>query len=224
LNRRALEIIAVLTTLAAVAVIWLALHELPPRFDRRPHEALGWGIARQALSLLKPGAGLILITRDAQAYPQPAVDVQLASFTKAARDAHATIVAIKRLQLDPLRPAEVPPGDFFELIRRAPAGCVIVSLMGPPNLTAEQFEQLKDVKPKIVAFFPGTPPSSSDLDRWFKSRLLHVAIANRNMSLTSIPQANTREGWFNHWFQTYSATNMPQQSGLDVAPGFARFP
>ena len=88
-------------------------------------------------------------------------------------------MTVKPIQLDPLRPVEVPPGDFYETIRRAKPNHVIVSLLGPPVLEPEQRAKLGSVKPKIVAFCTGSLAEQVDLRELIRSGLVHAAIVNK---------------------------------------------
>ena len=171
--------IALLSAAAASATIFLSSCEFPPRVDRNLHATIGKALAKEALGLLGKGGQITLITRDTEAFPQPALDVLLASFRREVRRAHATIAATQLVQADPLRPVDVPPGDFFELIRRSPSENVIVSLLGPPLLTAEQRDKLGRVKPKVVAFCSGSLAEMIDLRQLFSAGLLHAAVISR---------------------------------------------
>src|SRR5688572_7068973 len=115
-NRRSTELIALLSAATASVTIFLSSCELAPRINRTLHAAIGKALAKEALSLLGRGGQITVITRDTEAFPQPAMDVLLASFRREVRRADATIAAIQLVQADPLRPVDVPPGDFFELI------------------------------------------------------------------------------------------------------------
>lgn len=205
-NHKAVGVAAVLTTVGALAVLYLSSHELPPDFDSRPHEAAGWGLAQQALRLVQPGGQITLITRDTADFRQPAVEVQLRSFTAALRQAHVKIAETRAIEVDPLRLVEVPSGDFLELIRKTPAGSVIVSLMGPPLLNDQEREQLGQVKPRIVAFCPGSLPAQIDLRTLFNQRLLDVAVVSRRDPAPSKPSG--RQEWFAARFLTVTVTNV----------------
>jgi len=181
-NSRAVEIVSGLTTLGALTVIILSTCEWPPSTNRRLHEAIGRAMAQQALSLSGNGGRITLIARDTVAFKQPAAGIQLDSFKKELRRGGGTIAATQLLQVDPLRPVEVPPGDFFELIRKAPPDSVIVSFMGPPLLTEEQRSQLGVIKPKVVAFCSGNLTDYLDLRTLFEQRLLHAAVVSRRSS------------------------------------------
>ena len=178
-NSRAAEIISVLTTLGSLAVIIFGTCEWPPSTNRRLHEAIGRTMAQQALRLLGKGGQIKVIARDTAAFKQPAADFQLQSFKKEVRRAGVAIAAMQLLQVDPLRPLQVPPGDFFELIRKAPSGSVIVSFMGPPLLSDEQRVELGGTKARIIAFCSGDLADHVDLRTLFDRQLLHAAVVSR---------------------------------------------
>src|SRR5439155_6655646 len=110
----------------------------------------------------------------------------LKTFQQEIRRAGDIKVGIQIVQLDPLRPVEVPPGDFYELIRRSTADRVIVSLLGPPVLTGEQWDALGRVKPKIIALCSGNLAETLDLRELFSAGLLHVALINRRASPVTV--------------------------------------
>ncbi len=174
-----IEILAVLAALAALAAILLVGRGLPPGVDRGLHTTVGAALAREALSLADKGGRITVITRDTAEFPQPALDVLLAGFQREIRRADGVLGDPLLIRTDPLRPVDVPPGDFFELLRRASPGQVVVSLLGPPVLTGEQRAQLGRIKPKVVAFCPGSLAEFLDLRQLFQSQLLHSAVVAR---------------------------------------------
>jgi hypothetical protein len=203
---------------ACAAIHYAAPGGLPPRFEANPHAASGWVLAQQALSLLEPGGQITLITRDTTSFKNPALDIQRDSFAKTIRKAHAAIASVQALELDPLRPVEVPAGDFFELIRTAPAGSVIVSFMGPPLLTDAQRSQLKVIKPRIVAFCPGSIPDQVDLRVLFNQGLLHAAVVSRRNAGPTIVKPRHQLEWFNASFLAVTATNLAVLSTGTIGP------
>ncbi len=178
-NRKATDIVSILVASAALVTMVLFSWDFRLPVDRGLHSEIGRALAKEALSLARPGAEMVVITRDTEAFPQPALDILLKSFQREiGRTGHITITT-QSLQLDPLRPVDVPPGDFYELIRRSNSERIIVSLLGPPALTEEQRATLGSVKPKIIAFCSGNLAESLDLQELFKAGLLHVALINR---------------------------------------------
>ncbi|HKS36819.1 MAG TPA: hypothetical protein VJW76_06495 [Verrucomicrobiae bacterium] len=178
-NRRSIDIISILVAGAALVTIALFSWDFRPPVDRGLHAEIGRALAKEALSLARPGAEITVITRDTEAFRQPALDILLKSFQQEIGRAGSIAVTTHALQLDPLRPVEVPPGDFYELIRRSPADRIIVSFLGPPALTEEQRGALGTVKPKIIALCSGNLAESLDLQELFKAGLLHAALVNR---------------------------------------------
>src|SRR6266498_576690 len=184
-NSKSTDIVSILAASAAFAAIFLSSWEFGPAVDRKLHSEIGRVLAKEALNLLRPGGQITVITRDTEAFPQPALDALLASFQQEVRRGGNFNVGTQTLQLDPLRPVEVPPGDFYELIRRSTAERIIVSFLGPPVLTQEQRGALGRVKPKIIAFCSGNMAETLDLSELFSAGLLHVALINRPPSPAS---------------------------------------
>ncbi len=140
---------------------------------------MGSALARQAAALLGPGGSITLLTRDTTSFPQPAFEIARAAFEREIQKSGAVLQPVRALEEDPLRPPQVPPGDFFELIRRVHPGDVIVSFLGPPLLLEEQRSELGPVKPKVVAFCPGDLPRQIDLRLLASHGLLHAAVLSR---------------------------------------------
>jgi hypothetical protein len=181
------DIVCILITGAAVVTMLLTSGRFGPPVDRRLHAEIGRTLAREALGLLRPGGQITIVTRDTEAFPQPALDILLKSFRREVRRVGDFPIVTKSLQLDPLRPVEVPPGDFYEVIRQSGDDRVIVSLLGPPALTREQRAALGRAKPKIIAFCSGNLAEALDLRELFNAGLLHVALVNRSTAPAAGP-------------------------------------
>ncbi len=181
-NRKSLDSVFVIVAMAALAAIFLSSSSFGPRLNRELHREIGRRLAKETLALLQPHGQIIVITRDTETFPQPALDLLLDSFRAEIRRAGAELKAIRPIQLDPLRPVEVPSGDFYEMLRRATAEQVIVSLLGPPVLSADQRAKLGPTKAKVLAFCAGNFADSVDLQNLFQAGLLHAAIVNRHAS------------------------------------------
>lgn len=179
-DNKVIQTVAVVVSISAVVAMMLtARGGLAPSLNPEPHRTAGAELARQALSLLKPGGQISVLTRDTAIFPNPATDVLLDSFQHELRKAHVSISGKQKLEVDPLRRLEVPSGDFQGWIHHANGGDVIVSFLGPPMLSAAQRLQLGDIKPAIVAFCPGNWPEQVDFRRLFGDGLLSAAIVTR---------------------------------------------
>lgn len=191
---------------SSVAIVFWVSDGFGPHLNPAPHEAVGHVLARQTLSLLKPGGRITVITRDTVAFQNPACDVQFAAFRKELAKGGAKIDSIQVIQIDPLRPAVVPAGDFFQCIKSSAKGAVIVSLLGPPVLTEAQMAQLGEVKPAIVAFCSGPVRAQVDLKALFAQGLLQAAVVSKHdIAITRSPAENEREAF--------------DQQFLEVTPG-----
>jgi hypothetical protein len=207
-DSKAIAVIAIIITLGSCALIYFTAHGgFGPGLNPRPHEAAGYVLAQQTLTLLKPGGQITVIARDTSAFKNPASDILLKSLRKTIQQGGGSIGSVQLLQVDPLRPVEVPGGDFFELIRKTPKGSVIVSLMGPPLLSETQRKQLGEVNPAIVAFCSGSLPEQVDLRTLFDEGLLHAAVVSRRTPAVASSARGDLRSWFDRWFVTVTAAN-----------------
>ncbi len=174
---------SILALLVAGAAIWRSLHDGPPSGPAAIHREVGRVLAEEAGKRIQPGGRIVVIYRDTESFPQPAFDVALKALLGGLKDAGLPAPITRAIQLDPLRPLQVPPGDFLELIRKAGVADVIVSLMGPPFLSDEQRATVGMVKPRIVAFWPGTIAEYANLKPLFEQHLLSAAIVHRPEAL-----------------------------------------
>jgi len=215
-DSKAIAVIAGIATLGSWALIYFTAHGgFGPGINPKPHEAAGYVLAQQALTLLKPGGQITVIARDTTAFKNPASDILLQSFRKTIRQGGGAIGSVQLLQVDPLRPVEVPGGDFFELIRKTPKGSVIVSLMGPPLVSETQRKQLGEINPSIVAFCSGSLAEQVDLRSLFDEGLLHAAVVGRKTPVTATSTPGDLRAWFDQWFVAATAGsigNIPLQT------------
>jgi hypothetical protein len=178
-----------------------------PGIDARPHQAVGEMIAEHALGRLQPGGHLMVINRDASTFKNPASDYQMAAFKSAIARRHGRIDRVLLLQADPIRPIEVPPGDFLEIIKKVGPGSVIVSFMGPPILSDAQRQQLPAGKPAIIAFCPGALPDNVDLNPLFEQGLVQEVVVSRRQPQTTAHGGDLRT-CFDAWFLAITPANL----------------
>lgn len=185
---RPLAILSVATLVACGVALWLTQVGPPPRVPVRLHAEIGRTLAREAVARLRPGGKVTLLARDTAAFPQPAMSAAVDAFLGELARAGVAEPDVQSLQVDPLRPAQVPSGDFAQFLRRAAKGDVVASLMGPPLLTEEQRSVLGEVRPSVVAFCAGYPPDDATLGQLAEQKLLHAAVLPK--PLASIPPVN----------------------------------
>jgi hypothetical protein len=210
-DNKVIQAVAVVVSVSAVAAMVLtARGGLGPSLNPEPHRTAGSELARQALSLLKPGGQIMVLTRDTATFPNPATDVLLDSFQRELRKSHVGISSEQKLEVDPLRRILVPSGDFQGWIHHANSGDVIVSFLGPPVLSAAQRLQLGEIKPAIVAFCPGNWPEQVDFRRLFGDGLLSAAIVTRYDQTPEARQPNRRPARFEQNFAVVTKANVDE--------------
>ena len=191
--------------LAAVAALFFFV-TLPAPADRKLHAQIGAALAEQASGLVRPGGKITVICRDTETFPQPAMDILLSSFKR--RISRNTTLATLPVQVDPLRPAAVPAGDFFELLRKSKPEDVVVSLLGPPVLSDEQRFVLGGIRPRIVALCAGPTASTIDLRRFFDADLLHAAVVSQSFTRTTSDTARIIPRDFASLYKTYRTNDL----------------
>lgn len=175
-GNRAIQVLAWAVIAGAIGLAYFSDHAWPARPDRRAHAAIGRALAQEVLTHLKPGAALLLITREAREFRHPEGTAMLQGFESTIAQAKASITARQVLEVDPLRALEVPPGDFYEVLRKAPPGGVVVSFLGPPQLTADQRARLGPLRCSVIAFCPGSIPQRSRLRALLETGLVTSAL------------------------------------------------
>lgn len=204
---------------ALLAIVFAAIFfiSVPPPVDRKLHSEIGKALASEASALLRPGGKVTVITRDTATFPQPALDVLITSFARSLKsDAKIGKLIV---QVDPLRPASVPPGDFFELLRKSKPNDVVVSLLGPPVLSDQQRFMLGGVQAKVVALCNGGMSGNFNLRSLSDAGLLHAAVVSRQFVAAKTDAQRQVPRDFANLYQIFSAKELAA-SPTSSAPAF----
>jgi len=177
--------LASLVLAGAAVSLGLTFYPWPPRLDAAPHEALGQAVAQETIRLLGSGGRILLICRDTRTFLNPAADAQVRSFTQSLEQAGVRVGSTNRVKLDPLRLVGVPPGDFFQILKRASDADVVVSFLGPAVLNDEQISKLGDKPARVIAVCTGNIPAQVNLKRLFEQKLLQAAVISRPARATT---------------------------------------
>jgi len=180
----------------------------PPKIDARPHLGIGQALAEEAAQLAGVGGRIIIVAPDVKVFRYPGAEVQLKAFRDALRQANLTVFATNWIRRDPLRVAAVEPGDFANLLRKYGEADVIVSLLGPPNLTAEQKAKLPPKRARVVALCSGDLPKQVPLQPLFDENLIQTAIISRSLPPASTPATDDPQKWFEHFYRVVTAKNL----------------
>jgi hypothetical protein len=209
MGRESIKTIVAVILIAGVGLYLVSfLDQTPPLPQPKAHEAIGQILGEQAAKRALPGSRIIVISRDTAVFPNPATQFQLRSFHEALKKANRSVAATNAMKLDPLRPVRVPPGDFFEVLRKQQDGDVVVSFLGPPTLSAAQKAQLGDKTVSVLAFCPGEAWTQAEIKSLFELGLLHVAIISRLDPPLVPPQSNDRQDWFRHYYRLLTVADM----------------
>jgi hypothetical protein len=200
-------VVSLLAIAAAGGILCFRYFKPPPRIEPQPHLAIGEALAAQVAKAVGPGGRITLISPDVVAFRHPGAEVQLKAFHQALRQAKLGVTATNWVKINPLNLRRVPPGDFADLLRKQSDGDVIVSLLAPPLLTAEQKARIGGKHPRVVAVCSGDYPLHFSLNSLFADNLLHAAIISRRAPGPA-PQSDNLSQSFNHFFQWITAQNL----------------
>lgn len=178
-NKQWIGATAFMVTLAALAWLYLSVYPRPPSPPLAPHRAVGELLGAQALQGLAPGARVFVLARDTSQFSVPVADAQLQGCLATLAKGGVKSPTLRRLRVDPLRIVGVPPGDFFELLKKNQPSDVIISFLGPPQISAEQLARLGDNRPRVLALCSGAMPQQVNLKALFDEKLLHAAAIHR---------------------------------------------
>jgi hypothetical protein len=200
-------VVSLLAIVVAGAILFFRYWEPVPAIEPRPHLAIGEALAGKTAKALGAGGRITLISPDITAFKYPGAELQLKALHHALQQAKLTVSATNRIKLNPLYLSRVPPGDFTEILRRQSDADVVVSLLGPPLLTAEQKARVGEKRPRVIAICSGDMPRYFDLKPIFEDNFLHAAIISRQGAGTPSPSDSLSQ-WFNHFFMWVTAENL----------------
>lgn len=182
-----------------------------PRIDARAHIGMGNVLAEQAAKSLGSGGHIVLVVPDTSVFRWPGPEAQLKAFHRALRKANVSVGMTNVVKLDPGRLVRVNAEDFFNWLHKLSEADVVVSLLGPPILTAEQRAKLAGRHARVIAVCAGEMPKQVNLPALFDDNLLHVAIVSRPVPSIGLPQTDDPKVWFDHFYEVASS-----KSALDA--------
>lgn len=156
---------------------WFFLGVSPP-FEPAPHQALGRVVGEETVKLLGPGGRVVLMDRDPRLFKAPATEAHRKGFHQQLKAAGHTVGLTNLIKIDPLRPATIPAGAFFDTLQRAAEGDVVVCFLAP-SLDEGRLSQLGAKRVNVVAVCTGESPQQVDLPHLFELGLVKVAVVSR---------------------------------------------
>ena len=208
MGKKIIGLIAWLVLAGSIGSLYLTWYGWPIRIDPRPHQALGEALATEALKLGGAGAQVVLITRDTSLYLNPATDAQTQRFVETLTKGGGKLSLTHRIKIDPLRATAVPPGDFLQILKKVGDQDVVVSFLGPPDLSSEQLTALKGKTPKVLAVCAPHQLLDVDLKKVFDQGLLRTAVVNKASVSSPGPAIANSQAWFDHLFAWLTPANL----------------
>ena len=202
------RVVASLIIVGALAFLDLHFFPFTPLPNAHVHEAIGQILGEEAGRLLGPGGRVLVISRETTEFESPATEMQLKGFHRTLQGTGHTVALTRLIRVDPLRPVAVPPGDFFELLRKTSTNDVVVSFMGPPALNDEQLARLGGFQARVAALCTGPTPNQVDLRRLFTNDVLQAAVLSRREAAVTGLRPDTPRGWFDLFYRLVTRTNL----------------
>jgi hypothetical protein len=203
----AIRVAATGVIVVSSAFLWFYWRGSQPSFNPKPHQAMGQVLAEEALKLADGGGRFIVFARDSKSFKVPAQEEQWTAFCQTVAQAGRKIASTNLLTVDPLRTPSLDAAAFAQRFQRAAETDVIVSFLGPPDLTDEQIKRLGPKRVSVVAVCTGSTPWRVNLKRLFTQRLLHTAIISRNIPQPRPADSAPLRNWFDGLFQIITAAN-----------------
>jgi hypothetical protein len=209
-SAKAKTVAASLTLCGACLGFFMGLRGGSPKYDPAPQEAAGAVLAEETVKLAGSAGRITVIARDTALFANPAADSLLKGFCATLKRGGRTVTATNLVKLDPLRLVRVPPGDFYELLRKQTDRDVVVSFLGPPLLAPEQKARLGEKSARIVAFCPGPLPRQVNLVELFEQNMLHVVVISRPHPPLTPPSSPGGRAWFDYLYQVITSANLAE--------------
>jgi hypothetical protein len=198
MGKQKIILIAALLALAGSGTA-LFFSQRPAKINLTLDQTVGEVVAGETSKLLNNQGQVVLITQDTSADFNEALDAQAKSFQKALRTKRGlTMEAIERIQRPPTnmnRENGLSKGQFLKVVQDHPNAAAIVSLMGFPQLQAEDIALLNPGKCKYVAVFNSAV--GIDLERLRAQQVMDLAVVARAEVVTPAGTApRTARDWF----------------------------
>jgi hypothetical protein len=207
-NQNTVRIAAGSAIVVAGASLLLTLSVASPKFNPRPHLALGRMAAEQALHLAGNNGQIVLVDRDTSVFPSPATEQHQRAFFQTLKAGGRNVARTNLFIVNPISVITVPPGDFVEVLRKCSDSDVVVSFLGVVTPTDAQLTRLGAKRPHVLAFCPGPVPRRAPLKRLFEQKLLEVAIVSRPNPLPRPVGGTLGRQWFDCDYQLITAANL----------------
>ena len=218
-SKQALAIAGLILVILA-SLTWIYVTEVAaPKINLPLHQGVGLVLAEETSKVLGNKGQVVVIAINPRKFPE--LKAQLAAFEKALKGLRG--IKVKETYMvetndDPKYGVGtgLSAKRFLKIQKKYPAADAIVSFVGVPNLTDEDFTGLKRPTPKFIA----ETRSPEKSIRLFQKGVLQVAVISRFVFPAPGPKnPHTPREWFDQYFQIVTAASLPplDASSTDAA-------
>jgi len=214
---RAKEILMAAGSMAVIVAsgVWIYFTQFAqPAFNMVLHESVGEVLAQETAKLIQSNGQVVIITMDTSKFPE--LKTQLRAFEKALKALGP--MSVKELPMDTEDKPQYRTGAglssrrFLRLLKKTGSAKAIVSFIGAPRMTDEEFAQVEKA-PKFIA----ECRSPDKVKKLFEKNILQVAVINRFDYPAPIKHnPKTPKQWFEKYYQVIkadTASDLPKNSG-----------
>jgi len=195
--------------------VWIYFTQFAqPAFNMVLHESVGEVLAQETAKLIQSNGQVVIITMDTSKFPE--LKTQLRAFEKALKALGP--MSVKELPMDTEDKPQYRTGAglssrrFLRLLKKTGSAKAIVSFIGAPRMTDEEFAQVEKA-PKFIA----ECRSPDKVKKLFEKNVLQVAVINRFDYPAPIKHnPKTPKQWFEKYYQVIkadTASDLPKNSG-----------
>jgi len=195
--------------------VWIYFTQFAqPAFNMVLHESVGEVLAQETAKLIQSNGQVVIITMDTSKFPE--LKTQLRAFEKALKALGP--MSVKELPMDTEDKPQYRTGAglssrrFLRLLKKTGSAKAIVSFIGAPRMTDEEFAQVEKA-PKFIA----ECRSPDKVKKLFEKNILQVAVINRFDYPAPIKHnPKTPKQWFEKYYQVIkadTASDLPKNSG-----------
>ncbi len=175
--------ISIVVIMVSLSTIFLNQCHFQPRMNLRPYQGLGYGMAIETSKLLNKKGQIAVIYLDGSELNIKPFKVQMATFFTTLKEESNITVAYE----EKISPKSLPRGLgsnidsklYFKILEQHPNLSAIVSFLGPPQLTDEDWSKIPQEIPKMIIY----SVTAHGLKKLFNEQIVQIAIVNNSLRI-----------------------------------------
>ena len=208
--------ISIVALLAIAASGWVIYRQTRPEgINVKLHRVIGEVLAEQAALVTTNRGKVVVVHLDRAKYP--VINAQLEGFESGLQK-FPDLKLYRTVEVDAEGKPKYGPGRglsgerFLRIVKKYSGRAdVIVSFIGTPTLTEEEFKNLRQPMPKFVA----ETRAREQLAQLFAANAVHAAIVPRFIFPSPVQKPKTPRDWFDEGWQVINPSNVPADDAPD---------